>query len=82
LKRPHLDYFKMFHADTALFGASHGLACGLDFFGPGNVVFATDAPFGPIADTRDAIDTGAIDAKSRAAIFHGNAEKLLRRKIA
>jgi predicted TIM-barrel fold metal-dependent hydrolase len=81
LKRPHLDYFKMFYADTALFGASHGLACGLDFFGPGNVVFATDAPFGPIADTRDAIDNGAIDPKSRAAIFHGNAEKLLRRKM-
>jgi predicted TIM-barrel fold metal-dependent hydrolase len=81
LKLPHLDYFKMFHADTALFGASHGLACGLEFFGPGNVVFATDAPFGPIADTRDAIDNGTIDAESRAAIFHGNAEKLLRRKI-
>ena len=81
LKRPHLDYFKMFYADTALFGASHGLACGLDFFGPDNVVFATDAPFGPIADTRRAIDCAAIDAESRTAIFHGNAERLLRRKI-
>jgi hypothetical protein len=27
LKRPHIEYFKMFYADTALFGASHGLAC-------------------------------------------------------
>jgi predicted TIM-barrel fold metal-dependent hydrolase len=81
LKRPHIEYFKLFHADTALFGASHGLACGLDFFGPGNVVFATDAPFGPIAATRDAIEAGDLDAQSRAAIFHGNAEKLLRRKI-
>lgn len=82
LKRPHLDYFKMFHADTALFGASHGLACGIDFFGPGNVVFASDAPFGPIADTRDAIEAGDLDATSRAAIFRGNAERLLRRKLA
>jgi aminocarboxymuconate-semialdehyde decarboxylase len=81
LKRPHLDYFKMFYADTALFGASRGLPCGLDFFGPRHVVFATDAPFGPIADTRDAIDGGAIEAADRAAIFHGNAERLLKRKI-
>ena len=82
LKRPHIEYFKMFYADTALFGASHGLACGIDFFGPGKVVFATDAPFGPIADTRDALEAGALDAKSRAAIFHANAETLLRRRIA
>jgi uncharacterized protein len=82
LKRPHIEYFKMFHADTALFGASRGLPCGLDFFGASNVVFATDAPFGPIPETRDAIAQSNLDDKSRAAIFHGNAERLLRRKIA
>ena len=79
LKRPHIDYFKMFYADTALFGASHGLACGLDFFGAENVVFASDAPFGPIAETRDAIS--ALDVASRTKIFHANAERLLRRKL-
>jgi predicted TIM-barrel fold metal-dependent hydrolase len=79
LKRPHLDYFKMFHADTALFGASNGLACGLGFFGADRVVFATDAPFGPIAETRDAMNE--LDAAVRAKILHGNAERLLRRKI-
>ena len=31
-KRP-LDYFKMFHADTALFGARAATQCGLAFFG-------------------------------------------------
>jgi uncharacterized protein len=82
LKRPHLDYFKMFHADTALFGASAGLDCGVGFFGAGNVVFASDAPFGPIAETRDAIEEGELDAQSRAAILHGNAERLLRLKPA
>jgi len=80
LKRPHIDYFKMFYADTALFGASHGLACGLDFFGPANVVFASDAPFGPIAETCAAIDT--LDPAPRAAIFHANAERLLKREFA
>src|ERR1019366_1664958 len=33
LKRPFMDYYHMIYADTALFGASRGLACGLDFFG-------------------------------------------------
>ena len=48
LKRPHLDYFKEFYADTAMFGGTYGLPCGLDFFGADQVVFATDAPLAPI----------------------------------
>ena len=35
LKRPHLDYFREFYADTAMFGGSYGLPCGLAFFGAG-----------------------------------------------
>ena len=31
-KRP-LDYFRLFYADTALFGAVAGTKCGFDFFG-------------------------------------------------
>src|SRR5262245_40844496 len=56
LKRPHLDYFRDFYADTALFGGKHGLSCGLDFFGADHVVFATDTPLGPIGPTIAAID--------------------------
>jgi uncharacterized protein len=82
LKRPHIEYFKLFFADTALFGASNGLACGLGFFGAKNVVFATDAPFGPIAETRDAIVGAGLTAADRDAILFGNSERLLRRKIA
>jgi aminocarboxymuconate-semialdehyde decarboxylase len=78
LKRPHIDYFRMFYADTALFGASHGLACGLAFFGADKVVFATDAPFGPIADTSDAVGALDIGAERRARILHENAAKLLK----
>ena len=33
LKRPHLEYFKEFYADTAMFGGTYGLPCGLEFFG-------------------------------------------------
>jgi aminocarboxymuconate-semialdehyde decarboxylase len=78
LKRPHIDYFRMFYADTALFGASQGLACGLGFFGAEKVVFASDAPFGPIAETRDAVAALGIPEGSRAAICHGNTDRLLK----
>ena len=33
LKKPHLEYFKMFYGDTAMFGANLGINCGLEFFG-------------------------------------------------
>ena len=47
LKKRPLDYFKMFYADTALFGAEAGTVCGLDFFGADKVLFASDCPFDP-----------------------------------
>ncbi len=45
-KRPY-DYFKMFWADTAVFGSRAATECGLEFFGTDQVVFASDAPFDP-----------------------------------
>ena len=78
LKRPHLDYFHEFYADTALFGAGNGLSCGLDFFGADHVVFATDAPLGPIAKTIKAVDNLALDEPARAKIMSGNAARLMR----
>jgi aminocarboxymuconate-semialdehyde decarboxylase len=81
LKRPHLDYFREFHADTALFGAGNGLSCGLDFFGADRVVFATDAPLGPIAKTIAAVDALGLDPAARRKIMQGNAERLLNRPL-
>ena len=82
LKRPLIDYFHMFYADTALFGASRGLSCGLNFFGAGNVVFATDAPFGPVASTRDGVAHLKMEKAQLDAIHHHNAEKLINMRIA
>ena len=45
-KRP-LDYFKMFYADTAMFGAAHAIQCCIEFFGVDHVLFASDSPFDP-----------------------------------
>src|SRR5436305_896995 len=78
LKRPHLDYFHEFYADTALFGAGNGLACGLDFFGTDRVVFSTDAPLGPIAKTIHAIDALDLDPGAYDKIMCRNAERLLK----
>ena len=78
LKRPHLDYFREFYADTALFGAGNGLSCGLDFFGADHVVFATDAPLGPIAKTVSAVNALNLDNAAQRKIMSENAERLLR----
>jgi aminocarboxymuconate-semialdehyde decarboxylase len=82
LKRPLIDYFHMFYADTALFGASRGLACGLDFFGAANVVFATDAPFAPVGATRDGVAHLNLEKTQLEAVHHHNAEKLINMRIA
>ena len=81
LKRPHLDYFRDFYADTALFGAGNGLICGLDFFGAERVVFSTDAPLGPIAKTIAAVDALDLDPGAREKITRTNAERLLGMKL-
>jgi predicted TIM-barrel fold metal-dependent hydrolase len=82
-KRPY-DYFKMFYADTAMFGAENAVRCALDFFGADHVLFASDTPFDPeqgpgytratIANL-EALDLPAADL---AAIYEGNARRLLR----
>jgi len=81
LKRPHLDYFHDFYGDTAMFGGKHGLSCGLDFFGPDHVVFATDTPLGPIRPTIEAVDRLALAPEERDKIMVVNAAKLLKMKF-
>jgi aminocarboxymuconate-semialdehyde decarboxylase len=81
LKRPHLDYFKEFYADTAMFGGKYGLPCGIDFFGADKVVFASDAPLAPIPVHVKVLDQVLADLKLgldvRRKMMAGNAERLL-----
>jgi aminocarboxymuconate-semialdehyde decarboxylase len=81
LKRPHLEYFKEFYGDTAMFGGTNGLQCGLDFFGADRVVFATDAPLAAIPPHIAALDGLKLDAAVRKKIMVGNAERLLNMKF-
>lgn len=83
-RRPY-DYFKMFWADTAVFGSKAATECGLKFFGTDQVVFASDAPFDPeggslyIRETLKVIDSLAITDAERRKIYQGNAERLFNR---
>ena len=85
-KRPY-DYFKMFWADTAVFGSRAATECGLAFFGSDRVVFASDAPFDPeggplyIRETIKVIDGLAITDAERDKIYRGNAERLFGRSF-
>jgi len=81
LKKPHIDYYHMFYGDTAMFGSFHGTKCGIEWFGADNVVFSTDAPFGPIQETFDVMDRVGLDRGAAEKIFLKNAEKLMNRKL-
>ena len=84
LKRPHLDYFKLFYADTAMFGAREATICGIKFFGPERVLFGSDSPFDPekgsayIRWTIELIDSLEISSVDRQAIYEGNARRLMK----
>ncbi|OFZ89923.1 MAG: amidohydrolase [Betaproteobacteria bacterium RBG_16_64_18] len=86
LKKRPIDYFRMFYADTAVFGSKAATICGLDFFGTDKILFASDAPFDPekgsafIRWTIDILDNLDITPPDRKAIYEDNARKLLKLK--
>jgi uncharacterized protein len=75
-----LDYFRRFFTDTALFGATHAIRCAVEFFGTGHVLFGTDMPLGGpavVADTIADIEALGLPDADAAAIFAGNATRVL-----
>lgn len=82
-RRP-VDYFKLFYADTALFGAHEATKCGLRFFGVERTLFASDAPFDPeggrayIRDTIEIVERLELSPAERRAIYAGNLRRLCR----
>jgi len=81
-KRP-IDYFKMFYADTALFGSRAGTVCGLEFFGPDRCMFASDCPFDPeggpmyIRETIKVLDSLDVSNAEREKLYLTNARKII-----
>jgi predicted TIM-barrel fold metal-dependent hydrolase len=84
LRRPMRDYFKMFYADTAIYGHTSGLMCCYDFFGPEHVVFGTDMPWDNqlglkyTRATIESIQQMPISEADKKMIFEDNVRSLLR----
>ncbi len=83
LKRHPREYYRMFYADTALYGSPPALECGLAFFGSEHVLFGSDMPFdtegGPryIRETLGAIEEMTASPEEKRRILRENAIRLL-----
>ena len=78
LRRPPIDYFRMFYGDTAMHGAVAPLRCGIEFFTANNVVFASDAPFASIGKCIAAVERLGLDPETERKIHCGNAARLMK----
>ncbi|GAA5148385.1 amidohydrolase family protein [Microbacterium pseudoresistens] len=83
LTRRPMDYFKMFYADTATFGAADPLWTSLRFFGVDRTLFASDSPYDPekgpgfIRSTIAAIESfESLTGDEKESIYHRNATRL------
>jgi predicted TIM-barrel fold metal-dependent hydrolase len=83
LQKKPIDYFKMLYVDSALFGSRHSVECIVDFFGAERVLFGTDTPMDTkggshfIPATISDVEGAVADEAVRAAIFEGNARRIL-----
>jgi predicted TIM-barrel fold metal-dependent hydrolase len=78
--RPALDYFRMFYADTAFFGAAHAARSSAEFFGADHILFGTDMPLGGpqvIPDTLADVRAIGLSPEDEAKVLTGNAERVL-----
>ena len=84
MSRPLIDYFKLFYGDTVLGGSTSALRCGVDFFGPDHVVFASDCPFDPeggpmfIREGIRSIESLGLGDEAKHKIYTANARRLLK----
>ena len=84
ISRPPMDYFKLFYADTAIYGNTAGLMCSYDFFGAGHLLFGTDMPYDSqfgltfTGETITSIEQMAISDTEKKMIFEENVRRLLR----
>src|SRR4029078_3380203 len=83
LKKPPVEYYKMLYAETARREIAPP-RCGPAFFGAGQCLFATDAPFdseqgrGLMRNTIAAVNALEISQAEKEQLFLGKARKLLK----
>jgi predicted TIM-barrel fold metal-dependent hydrolase len=88
LKKEAIDYYRMFYADTAIYGNPSALMCGYTFFGADHVLFGVDFPLGDTENgdrnyrqTINAIEQMDITEAERKKIYEENARSLMRLPI-
>ena len=87
LRKPPIDYFKMFYYDTAIYGSTPGLMCAYAFCGAERLLFATDFPYDSqfgeryTRQTIQSIERMDISELEKKKIFEENARKLFRLPI-
>ncbi|MBN2063101.1 MAG: amidohydrolase [Deltaproteobacteria bacterium] len=88
LKKPAIDYYQMFYADTAIYGNPSALMCGYAFFGADHMLFGADFPLGDTErgnrnyrQTINAIEQMDISDEERKKIYEDNARKLMKLPI-
>ncbi len=78
------EYYRMFYADTALYGSVAAVECGLAFFGAEHVLFGSDMPFDAeggaryIRETLRTIEGVTASPMDKRRILRENANRLLR----
>ncbi|MFC1872716.1 amidohydrolase family protein [Chloroflexota bacterium] len=83
LPKPLYDYFKLFYYDTAIGGNVAAIRCACEVFGTDQVIFATDAPFGPkagehrMAEYPKAIEALGLPEAEKQNIFANNISRVL-----
>jgi predicted TIM-barrel fold metal-dependent hydrolase len=84
LKLHPIEYFKKMYADTVANGSVGALECAYRFYGPEQIVFATDFPFGPergerwVDETLKSVRSLDIPTAEKEMILDWNARKLLK----
>ena len=85
LTKAPLDYYKMFYADTALYGNTPALMCGHAFFGADHLLFGIDMPLGDMEfgyrnyrQTINAIDEMQISDEDKKKIYVENPRRFYR----
>lgn len=87
LTKAPIDYYKMFYADTAIYGNTPALMLTRAFYGVDHVLFGTDFPFAGLNGERvtrqtfAAIEAMDITDEEKNKILELNARKLLRLPI-
>ena len=82
LPKSLFDYFSLFYYDTAIGGSAPAIRCAYEVFGADQLLYATDAPFGPgtgeerLESYPKVIESLGLSAEENKKIFESNARRV------